>query len=144
MPRVRPTFRDGTLPSRTKTIAIADGAFVAGAVAGGVAGLDLGATLTHRVLEPLVTASAGQAHAVLLLLDRKQQDRARWFLELQIDSGLKALEARAAKRPFAPDDPQLKLYEELKQYRETHPGPYVRTEEKPGAAEQGVAADEAR
>ncbi len=100
-------------------------ALAVGAVGGAVAGFELGASYgvnqTHRVLGPLSTAAASQAYVVLSLLEKNEAARVRKLLEGEIDSGLMTLNALKVNERQDPGDPQVILYERLRDYRETHP-----------------------
>ncbi len=109
------------MPTTRKTVAITVVGFLVGALAGGAGGLELGVWLTHRVLRPVLTASAGQAYMVLTLLDRKQEGKLRQMMELEVDAGISMLDTMETEGHLRPSDPQSSLRDQLKEYRRTHP-----------------------
>jgi hypothetical protein len=69
---------------------------------------------------PVFAASGNQAYSVLTLLDTNQLPRLRSTMEAEIDHTLGFLESTKADGRLLEGSPELKVYQRLRKYRDTH------------------------
>jgi hypothetical protein len=107
--------------SQAKMIIITVIALLVGIIGGLFLGSELASRVWYRMSKPLVVATGQQAFAVLTMLDRKDEAKLRELMEMEIDSTLLSLRAMHEKNPFDSDDPTMKVFERLQNYRKEHP-----------------------
>ena len=91
---------------------------LAAGLAGGTAvGFKLAGNFFDDLARPLMTSAGAQALSVVSFLDRKEEAKARWLLESEIDHAIQILQDERVRGDAISAD----LYQRLVRYRKEHP-----------------------